>query len=403
MVMRTTIATLLRFFSLLFLLLLTFTACTRVFLSEDIGEPGLIYYLPKTLLTVTITAKGYVGRGEAVPNDPDTLYPNPDDDRVFSLEVGIEEKHVPDMRRSYVLSYQRNVLYTDQLCVGARDGLLAAVEVASADETGNIVVSLARLAGSLGLSPFGAKAVARIETMDHRKLVAQIDPLNPRHLDQLAERMRKHFGIPLRLSFPDAYQLAAEHFDDCPRDSVCYRTKVPLRYEFTRLDGGPLPGTGLVPGGAKAARIVTPSGTATVINQKVTGHIDVSRAFMVEKITRLEFDEGTLKSVAIRKPSEALGVAKLPLAVVDAIMTSMLAAPGKFLSNISGLPPQEQLTLIKQAQQNATEVANLKEKLDKLRQGDFLVEAGGRVAVSDDLFKIRCQGTFIPAATASTK
>jgi hypothetical protein len=221
MVMRTTIAKLLKFFSVLASLLLALTACTTIFLSEDIGESGLIYYLPKTLLTVTISSKGFLGRSdETVPGEDQVVYPDPKDDRIFSLEVDIKEKHVPDMRRSYVLAYQRNIFHTDQLCLGVKEGLLMAVEVASADETGNIVVSLARLAGSLGLSPFAPKAVARIETLDHRKLVAEIDPLNPDHLRQLEARMHKHFGIPLRLSFPDAYQLAADQFDDCPRNSV---------------------------------------------------------------------------------------------------------------------------------------------------------------------------------------
>jgi hypothetical protein len=60
--------------------------------------------------------------------------------------------------------------------------------------------------------------------------------------------------------------------------------------------------------------------------------MDLDRAFMVEKVHRLGFENGALTQVIMRKPSEALQTVKLPIAVVDAILT----VPSNFIAKATG-------------------------------------------------------------------
>ena len=69
-----------------------------------------------------------------------------------------------------------------------------------------------------------------------------------------------------------------------------------------------------------------------VISLHYTGFFDLERAFMVEKLTKLHFDDGALTGIVMRKPSEVLATVKPPLAVVDTI----LAVPGNFVGQITG-------------------------------------------------------------------
>jgi hypothetical protein len=108
---------------------------------------------------------------------------------------------------------------------------------------------------------------------------------------------------------------------------------------------------------------------------------------MVDKITLLMFDKGVLKDVKIKKPSEALAVAKLPLTVIDAIMTSLLAAPGNFLANASGFSAEQRATYVQQALTNAQNVAALQQQLQDIAENGDVVE--GRFNDST-AFKVTC-------------
>lgn len=364
-----------------------------IYQSESRISPGLPYFLPQSTATITVTPYGVPGykKDEEIK---ELIRRDFASDEIFSLKFSISPSIVPDPGAQYVLRYNANAHYTDRICAGTEDGLLLAVEASSADETGNAVISIAKAVSRLlGPSPFalekipGTSGLLEAQDIADRKLAITIDPLNPDALAMVESAIKKTFreakgpasSKRFRISIPGVENLAGPQFtSDCPPNSVCYRTKQTLPFIVRDADG-----------------TVVYADSVEIVDRSVTGHVDISRAFLVEKVTRLRFDSGVLTSVAIRKPSESLAAARLPLAVIDGVMTSLLAAPGRFVSNLSGLPPATQIDLIKQATANAVEVAKLEQELQKLRNADFLVEAGGRTEENTELFKIQCTGTSI--------
>ncbi|MBI1383635.1 MAG: hypothetical protein GC150_01805 [Rhizobiales bacterium] len=348
-------------------------SCT-VFHSLDVGEDGIIYYLPKTLVEVTITPWGRAGKDADGP-----IYAI---DHLV-LDVASPENK-PDIRYPYVLQYDASRFSHDRLCVAADKGLLQFVEVATDDKTDDIIVSIAKLFGRLaGPSAFTADVrqdESTIGPLEAIKLVMTIDPLDPRDVEAVNQRIVAAYGqhwaegaARYRFSVPDAAAMRGqEGYRNCPVDAVCYRTAVSTRF---LLSG---------PGGYSS------SAHTDVVNQAIVGHVGVTRAFMVEKVTKLGFDGGVLKSVAISKPSEVLAVAQLPLTVYDAVLTSALAAPGKLLANIGGLPAEQQVAMIKQLAENTAQIQNLEASLASIRESGI---SDGAASVGDGLFTVRCTGS----------
>jgi hypothetical protein len=364
------------------------TACTMSMLvSEDVSQPGLVYYLPKTIVTVKVTAYGnYRLKDGADPNSAD---PRDIQENIRLLQIDTVTTHdTADRSRSYSLKYDPSVTSLDRVCIGVStgtpdpltQGLLMTVEGASDDKTGDIIISVAKFAGRLaGPGAFSGLPSTQAGTYyaQMRSISVDIDPLIPRDIEQVNSAIRAAFGRAGR-----DYQFNIENFrqlmrdpavpDTCPVNSVCYRTRTPVRFTLSKKGG------------------VISSQYINVVNQRVVGHIDVSRAFMVEKITRLRFDNGVLAGVNIKKPSEGLAVAKLPLTVVDAVTTSALAAPGDFMSKFAANPSNTQL--ISTQASNASAINTLQGELQTLRQSDVLAPDNPGPAEATT-FQLKCSGT----------
>lgn len=360
-------------------------ACSRtVLLSENIEEPGLIYYLPKTIAKIEIKSYGRLvpkgaklkRAGDANPAPPGSP-PDPTD---YDMEINhleltkVDTYQVADRSRAYSLYYEASAASHDRVCMGVNDrGLLATVEVAADDKTGDIIVSLAKVVGRLiGPTPFADKATPeQMHNVELRTLALEIDPLDRTHWQQLNKAMRTTFG-----PIADRYKFRIENIehlirdahepDSCPAGSVCYRTRVPVRFMLGS----------------------TSSLYHEVVSRRTTGTINVTRALMVEKITRLSFKDGVLVGANIKKPSEGLAVAKLPLTVMDAIVTSMLAAPGDFISKASGLPNATATKLIEDTAKNAAQVKDLQDKLKAIREGDLSPDIGTKE--DSKAFELKC-------------
>ncbi|MFM9938761.1 MAG: hypothetical protein ACKVP7_04605 [Hyphomicrobiaceae bacterium] len=375
----------LRFLALPTFIVAALGACSQgsMLLSEKIDEPGVIYFLPKTLATLHIAAMGRV-----VPNDPEAWAADADayltKGKGFREEIAelrikqVDTTTVADTSRGYSLRYDPAIQSHDRVCMGVNEvGLLTSVEAAADDKTGDIIVSLAKLAGRL-LGP-GAFAAAPRPSADDlsikelRVLKLEIDPLNRAHWEQVNQSLRKSFpSVGQRYAFKiddiDKLNRETSSLDHCPEHSVCYRTRVPVRFVL---------GTGE---GHSSTKYVQ------VVNKRIIGHIDVTRALMVEKITRLTFNEGVLIAANIKKPSEGLALAKLPLTVLDAITTSALAAPGAFVSQVSGQNTLQKM--IEQSKSNADNVLALQKSLIAIRNGDLTPNNEDVVAAT--AFKLTC-------------
>jgi hypothetical protein len=328
--------------------LVNISACT-VLESQELSDEGLIYYLPKTVVTLTIT-----GYGRQTTSETGVEITN----KYLRLDQ-VKTTEIADTTRGY----SRSALSTDRVCMGVKpNGLLQTVEAAADDKTGDIIVSVAKLFGRLGGPGAFAGKVAVVEKVPFRTIDVSLDPLDRTQWLMVDRAVAQ--------AFPDVanargYKFGVEGYDQlirdatapdfCPVGSVCYRTKTPVRVSLGD----------------------TSSIYVDIVNRRVTGHIDVTRALMVEKITKLGFSDGVLTSVRIRKPSEALAVAKLPLTVVDAVLTSALAAPGAFLGNLSpGLSPADAKALYSDAAVSAEKIAVIQDKLQEIREGDLTTTSG---------------------------
>jgi len=338
-------------------------------------EIGMFYHLPKTVIELTISSWGKIkqvvvdndGEGEGIPV-PEVV-----------VIDSVTTREIADSRYAYALQYDPSITSNDRVCMGVSpEGLLQSVEGAADDKTGDIAIAIAKLAGRIaGPGAFGLTQTKKDDLFTPlRTMKIEIDPLDERQWQVVNSAMRARLG-----RVADHYEFGVADLKNlvgaaspksCPLNSVCYRTRVPAHLFLARKRGHEYQ--------------VTSSIFRNVVSQKITANIDVSRAFMVEKVTRLTFNNGTLIAVNVRKPSEGLAVAKLPLTVLDAATTSALAAPGNFLAKATG----GNLTadLLKKTNDNEAQVADLQDKLAKIREGDY--SQSTETPEARKLFELKC-------------
>ena len=386
--------------------LIALSACADSVLNsiDDVEEAGLSYYLPKTLVTIEITPIGRqqndtvveldVSQSEAAGSTGAVRVPamidgrrvsvlvNKDgklvEDYITSLQLKqVDTEQIADTSQNYTLQYQPSILSKDKVCIGvSKKSLLGFVETSAKDETGNIVVALGKLAGRLaGPGAFAAQGAPRL--LIQRKITLEIDPLDPldrRAVEQAIGANFPQFRGRFEFKTEDGDRFRGDGYNEpCPINSVCYRTLVPVRMA-------------LVDKRTKQYSLAY----TRVANRAVVNKIDVTRAFLVEKITMLGFDEGILTSVKVRKPSEGLALAQLPLTVYDAVVTSALAAPGTFLDKISpGMPVSDFNAIVAAYQTNLNQVNSIRTDLQTLRDNDFTPEDTGQNAP----FTLKCNTT----------
>lgn len=377
--MRISIARIIACFGFLTL----FPSCGAVMQSLPEDAPGLTYYLPKTLIEVTATPWG---KRKTDTTNTDIAVVS---DTVDFVTIAVTPHSVADnSSEPYVLSHSANPLALDRLCAGIDKGLLQSVEVAADDKSGDAIVSIAKFAGRIG-GPAAFSTPKMVETKyaaplaDRVLKIGPIDPLHAADRRAVEQAIKAAFSVESTFSVEGADKLMGGNRKihvDCPRDSICYRTSVPTRISLTGKN-------------AAGSQSVVYS---DIINRNFTSHVQVTRAFMVEKVTKLGFEDGVLQSVAIQKPSEVLALSKLPLTVYDAIVTSALAAPSDALGNINGLPPDQQLAMIKQLSDNSAHIKALESNLRDIRAGDL--DSGPPATVDDNLFKIRCIAAKVASA-----
>lgn len=315
-----------------------------------------------------------------------------------------------DKNQRYVLKHQPSPLFHERLCIGRNPetSLLVNVEYAAEDRTPQILFNVIRSATAIFTRPASLSAAEPLIASDDprkdnpatRSVARTIDPFrleydqkgdlfNP-DIAELNAEMTRAFGERIYLDMTDAlsiligpvvhkvadecgkdYQCRKKRLDAlaherCDEDKICYRSKVrvPIKLRNER----------------DHHRLVAVE-EREVVNQYDIGSVDVTRGFLIQKVTRLLFQDGVLVGVALRKPSEVEAASLLPVSAIVAV----LSTPVGLLSNLFAGNLQTQLELAKQlgAQQQA--ITSFR---DAQAASPFTANTGQ--AVDDKLFQIRC-------------
>jgi hypothetical protein len=319
---------------------LSAAACAGcVGLTSESGGEGLVYHLPKSILTITVREyhdieagrKWYQIAGEA------KVATSKDNPALIESNKEIRDETIPDPDHRYVMHYRPSPLSDDRLCLARKpNGLLNDVVFAADDRTSEIVFNVARFVAG-AVSPgekktgFTQTEADTTTTLKVRSYTTKIDPFNDQDIAIFNAALQRTFKVHLKISFkrmkeliensastwPQGCSLKDGGYDDgkaahcprkvwearCGRDTICYRTKLKLPVDL-KLDGN-----------------TVDINYASIINAWDIGSISVTRAFLVHKITKLRFEDGALLAAVIRKPSEVEQASLLPLHVMNAALS----------------------------------------------------------------------------------
>lgn len=250
----------------------------------------------------------------------------------FHIEVG-PEHYVADPRQRYLLRYHPLPNYEDKIEIEvSSSSIISKVWSTTEDKTDEIVVDLAKAARSLlprfqsGKWGDGALKLATvtIDPADPERVAHAAGYLNSRisvyadaaertacrgrrdtTLCETYGRLRdpKRRAISLKSEPPEAAGPTGPPAD-CTV-GICYRIKEPYVISYT-VDG------------VRGASIVYAPNRAPLVE------LDVRRALFVQKIQKIDFDkDGFLKSAYVKKDSEVLAVAQLPISVLTAVSQAL--------------------------------------------------------------------------------
>lgn len=251
--------------------------------ATDVTEPkdfGIPYYLPKSLVTVTVvrtTAEGKTGYSiSALP----TL--------------------VPDTKHLFTLQPQHSFLASDRICIARTDsGLLASLQFATDDKSDEILVKLAELGAKVGkqvaLPVPLSKSIGAIPE-GKETVVAIGDPYRP---DEITIQINEKFSEIREITFPGLVPKTSpscpekkEKFPEsrsCPKKAVCFSTLIstPVLLRGGNVDVVNLAAT-----------------TVGVVDLDHVGKLMIDRPFLAEKVAKFGFKDGVLTSLAVKQPSE---------------------------------------------------------------------------------------------------
>ncbi len=269
---------------------------------------GVYYSLPMALVDVFLVV------------DPDRAE--------FRVVLG-QERYVADPKQRFLMRHRPLPNYSDTIEVAVNsNSLISKVWATTEDQTDEIIVDLAKALQSLRPGGFQSSfrgnqvklATVTIDPSEPTQVSEAVGYFNQRarvyarnfhqtncraeFADEPACRLYARYQretnqlITLKVEPPALVEAVARA--DCGV-GLCYRIKEPYLIGFT-VDG--------VRGG----------GIVEIPNKAPLVEIDVRRALFVQKIQKIEFDaNGFLKSAYVKKQSELLAVAKLPLNVVEAV------------------------------------------------------------------------------------
>lgn len=335
-------------------------------------DEGVVYHLPRSLLTITVaqyTAEGRTWYQIGKPEKPKAGDADTAGD-IYDNLGQIDSVSIPDPSHRYVAKYRPSPLSDDRLCVSrSPNGLLQDLNFAADDRTPQVVFNIARfIAGSMGgprktgithgAEGKGAPVV--------RAYTGRIDPLSRGDRDMFNRAMYDTFGEVVELDFTRMEVMFKNHTaplpngcrfgedcgpeawtDRCTADQICYRTQLDVPIDLKR----------------NGKRVDV--NYAKVINPHDIGAISVTRAFLVHKISNFRFDNGVLIGAVIRKPSEIEELSLLPLQVVYAA----LVTPSQAFATAFNGTDQGKEDILAQIKENTVAIEDNNAKIKALYEG----------------------------------
>lgn len=280
------------------------------------------YFLPKKVLTVEVKGKNTNG-GKL---------------RGYGMDVTDDWLSVPDRHQSYCLDYLGSITSRDEVgIVRSPEGLLKRIYTRAEDRSVQIAKTLIDTAFLLGAA--GGRQLIGDTAADTKTYAGPFafDPFDPFEAAKINAALR-----------PYGYCVFVEGFSfpsGVPPTSWCERPQVLTMYVYKApLLADPLPPIEMSRRGVLYRPNITRTLTimrkadpygrdpwllmmtkqVEVPNRAPVFAVEVSRSMFVDRVTDLEFDNGVLTNVSVKKPSEAAAFVEIPLAVVSAVV----ALPG---------------------------------------------------------------------------
>lgn len=248
--------------------------------SNPLPAEGVPYFLPHTLVRYAI-------------------------DQSSPAASKIDTIDVPDRSRPRYLSYAGNGFADENVCISrSEEGLLKAVYFGAQDRTADIILNIVQLFAEAGPGvPVIAPAREAIKGTCSRTVVSEwMDPYDKVALARFNKQLCK-----VRIEAPSEFDFT-KGIADCPSDAVCFATKSKFNAYLIEPDG----------------KVAFPFDQKTVASKRDVGWLKVRGAFFNKRITQLDFENGVLTTMRVKKDSEILGLSQLPLNVVERV----LAVPG---------------------------------------------------------------------------
>jgi len=186
------------------------------------------------------------------------------------------------------------------------------VQFASDDATDEVLIKLAELVAKFTLKSKVGPTLVTPETT-----TIQFDPLDKGEQARVQTILRDRGFGSLTLEVPEFQKQIDGNTQpaQCQGDEVCFRERVVTPLVVRDADGH------------------IGQTYITVADKWKLGRIRITRPFLVEEVTKIGFDQsGFLTSLSIKRPSEAVATAQLPLDIINTI----LSVPGNFLGRAFG-------------------------------------------------------------------
>lgn len=300
-------------------LLSLISACVALS-SNDFATEGVPYFLPRTMVRYVV-------------------------DQGDEPVLTIDKYQTADKSRPYYLSYNENALSDENVCIDrTKEGLLRRVYFGARDRTSDILLDLVQILAPSNASKELAETPSRRRSCSGTVVSEWMDPYDEVALAGFNRRL-----CNLRIEIPQ-FREEATALQVCPRNAVCFSTGSTLNAYLRGNDG-----------------TILDTKSESVNSARDIGWITVRGATFNKRITMLDFVDGALTTMRVRKDSETLGLAEFPLKAVERV----LAVPG----NAIGMA-----------------FAGYKERLLYLQQRKALTDAGavapGATPTADDMQEV---------------